>query len=189
MIYRYARPYAQALMGAARSLERAQATRDELTAFAEAMQAVPRLGRMASNPGVPPATKREVVEEIADLLGAGGLTRRLLRLLLDNYRLVQLPAIIEAIGELLDRARGVVSATVTAAEELDADQQARLQGALERLSGSQVRLQSRVDRGLIGGFVAQFGSYRYDASVRGQLAVLESRMTAEPPVAATDAAQ
>lgn len=178
MIYRYARPYAQALMGAAGSVELAQATRDELVAFAEAMRTVPRLGRMASNPGVPPATKRAVVEEIADMLDADQLTRRLLRLLLDNYRLVHLPAIIEAVDELLDRARGVVSATVTAAEELDADQRSRLQGALERLSGSQVRLRSRVDRGLIGGFVAQFGSYRYDASVRGQLALLESRMTA-----------
>ena len=187
MIYRYARPYAQALMGAAGSLEAAQATRDELTAFAEAMRAVPRLGRMASNPGVPPATKRAVVDEIAGMQGAGALAQRMLRLLLDNYRLVHLPAILEAIDELLDRAHGVVSATVTAAEELDADQQARLQGALERLSGAEVRLESRVDPSLIGGFVAQFGSYRYDASVRGQLAVLESRLTAEPPTAAGEA--
>ncbi len=181
MIYRYARPYAQALMGAAGTVEKAQATRDDLAAFVEAMRRVPRLGRMASNPGVPPATKREVVHEIADMLGAGDLTRRLLRLLLDNYRLVHLPAILEAIDELLDRARGVVSATVTAAEELDDEQRARLQAALERLSGAEVRLAARVDPGLIGGFVAQFGSHRYDASVRGQLAVLESRLTAESP--------
>ena len=189
MIYRYARPYAQALMGAAGSVERAEATRDDLVSFAEAMRAVPRLGRMASNPAVPPATKRAVVDEIAGMLEAGDLTRRLLRLLLDNYRLVHLAAILEAIDELIDRARGVVSATVTAAEELDADQQARLQGALERLSGAQVRLESRVDPSLIGGFVAQFGSHRYDASVRGQLAVLESRLTAESPTTAADAAQ
>ena len=187
MIYRYARPYAQALMGAAGSVEAAQATRDELAAFAEAMRSVPRLGRMASNPGVPPATKREVVDEIAGMLNAGDLARRLLRLLLDNYRLIHLPAIHEAIDELLDRARGVVSATVTAAEELDADQQARLRTALERLSGAEVRLAAHVDPSLIGGFVAQFGSYRYDASVRGQLAALESRLTAEPPVAAAEA--
>ncbi len=179
MIHRYARRYAQALMGAAGSVETAQATRDELAAFAEAMRAVPRLGRMASNPGVPPATKRAVVEEIADMQGAGKLARRMLRLLLDNYRLVHLPAILEAIDELLDRARGVVSATVTAAEELDEQQRARLARALEQLAGAEIRLDARVDRDLIGGFVAQFGSYRYDASVRGQLAVLESRLTAE----------
>ena len=189
MIYRYARPYAKALMGAAGSVERAEATRDDLTAFAEAMRTVPRLGRMASNPAVPPATKRAVVDEIAGMLEAGELTRRLLRLLLDNYRLVQLPGILEAIGELIDRARGVVSATVTAAEELDAHQRARLQGALERLSGAQVRLEAQVDPSLIGGFVAQFGSHRYDASVRGQLAVLEARLTAESPTTAADAAQ
>lgn len=177
MIYRYARPYAQALMGAAASLDEVRSTRDELAAFADAMRTVPRLGRMASNPGVPPATKRSVVDEIADMLDAGALTRRLLRLLLDNYRLVHLPAILDAIDELLDRADGVVSATVTAAEELDADRQARLQGALERLSGAEVRLEARVDPSLIGGFVAQFGSIRYDASIRGQLATLESRLT------------
>ncbi len=181
MIYRYARPYAQALMGAAGSLDVAEASRDELAAFAAAMRAVPRLGRMASNPGVPPATRREVVDEIAGMLEAGGLTRRLLRLLLDNYRLVHLPAILEAIDDLLDRARGVVSATVTAAEALDAEQQARLRRALERLSCAEVRLESRVDPSLIGGFVAQFGSYRYDASVRGQLAALESRLTEGNP--------
>ncbi len=187
MIYRYARPYAQALMGAAGSLEAAQATRDELTAFAEAMRVVPRLGRMASNPGVPPATKRAVVDEIAGMQGAGALAQRMLRLLLDNYRLVHLPAILEAIDELLDRAHGVVSATVTAAEELDEQQRARLEKALEQLSGAEVRLEARVDPSLIGGFVAQFGSYRYDASVRGQLAVLESRLTTESATAAAEA--
>jgi len=179
MIYRYARPYAQAFLGAAGSLDAAQASRDELARFAEAMRVVPRLGRMASNPGVPPATKRQVVEEIAGLLEAGGLTRRLLLLLLDNYRLVHLPAILEAIDDLLDRARGVVSASVTAAEELEEEQRARLVRSLEQLSGARVKLESRVDPSLIGGFVARFGSYRYDASVRGQLAALEARLTAE----------
>lgn len=187
MIYRYARPYAQALMSAAGSLDAAQATRDELAAFADAMRAVPRLVRMASNPGVPAATKRDVVDEIADMMDTGDLTRRMLRLLLDNYRMVYLPAILEAIDEAIDRARGVVSATVTAAEQLDAEQQTRLQGALERLSGADVRLEARVDPSLIGGFVAQFGSYRYDASVRGQLAALESRLAAVSPTAGTGA--
>ncbi len=178
MIYRYAKPYAQALMGAAGSLEKAQATRADLAAFAEAMNAVPRLARMAANPGVPPTKRRAVVDQIADMLGAGELARRLLRLLLDNYRLIHLSAILEAIDELIDRARGVISATITVAEELDADQQARMVSALERLSGSEVRLESRIDPSLIGGFVAQFGSHRYDASVRGQLAALESKLTA-----------
>ncbi len=165
-------------MGAAGSVDGVQATRDELAAFADAMRRVPRLARMATNPGVPPATRREVVEEIAGMLGAGDLTRRMLRLLLDNYRLAHLPAIIEATDELLDRARGVVSATVTAADEIDGDQRDRLVTLLERLSGAEVRLQTLVDPSLIGGFVAQFGSFRYDASVRGQLAALESRLTA-----------
>jgi F-type H+-transporting ATPase subunit delta len=48
--------------------------------------------------------------------------------------------------------------------------------ALEKLSGSQVRLNVQEDRTILGGLVVRMGDTVYDGSVRNQLANLRERM-------------
>ena len=175
MISRRSRPYAEALLGAAESLDAAAAVRDELEQFLAAMESVPRLGKMAVSPTVPVEVKEKVFDRVATEMELAPTTRRLLRALLVRYRLAHLGEIIEGISELLDERAGVAVARVEAAQALSAADQDRLRLVLEGKLDRKVRLDLSVSPDLMAGFVVRVGSTMYDASLRGQL----DRLTAE----------
>ena len=87
MIRRLARPYAEALLGAARDLDEARRVRDQLEEFADALDRVPALAKMAVNPAIPVEVKEKVLERLADEMALEPITRRFLRALLVRYRL------------------------------------------------------------------------------------------------------
>jgi F-type H+-transporting ATPase subunit delta len=178
VIVRFARAYAKAFLDTAGGTAAAGAALDDLRRFAQAMEQVPRIAAMAQSPGIPQGVKQSAIAQIAESLALGRLARSLLDLLVENYRLVHLPAIVEAVEELLHRRLGVVKARVTAADPIDPEQVARLEAVLGGALGKSVELEVAVDGELLGGFVAQVGSRRYDGSLRGQLDRL-SRQLAE----------
>ena len=178
MIARVARPYAEALLRAARTTESALATRQELGRFAELLAGNPALGRAFASPGVALDAKRRVFDQVAAGAAVGPLAKSFLALLLANHRLARLPEMLEAFDSLLNRRLGVVEAEVTTAEPLAGEQSGRLAAALGKLVGAQVKLRLRVDPALVGGFVARVESARFDASVRGQLDRLARRLAA-----------
>ena len=176
MIRRFARPYAQALLAGAASLDEAQTIRDQVRRFAAAMEAVPGIAKMAANPAVPKDAKRSVVRKVAAHLGVEGLTERFLLLLLENYRLQHLPTVLEALETEVNRRLGVATAEVTTAQPIEDDEAARLREVLGRMLDREVHVQLAVDPELIAGFRARVGSTLYDASVRGQLDRLAQRL-------------
>jgi len=176
MIRRFARPYAQALIKTASSLDDAKALRDQLRSFRDAMAAVPGVAKMATNPAVPMERKRAVVGEIASHLGVKELAERFLLLLLDNYRLQHLPTVLEALEMELNRRLGVATAEVTTAQPVADEEMERLREVLVKMLDRKVELKLSVDSDLIAGFRARVGSTLYDASLRGQLDRLASRL-------------
>lgn len=176
MIRRFARPYAQALLKVAGSTEQGVAVRDQLRALRDAMEAVPGIARMAANPAVPVPEKQRILRRIGERLGLGDLAFRFVDLLLSNYRLQHLPAVLEALEAELDRRLGVATAQVTTAHPLDAEETERLRQTLGGMLDRRVDLELEVDPGLIAGFRARVGSTLYDASLKGQLDRLAERL-------------
>jgi F-type H+-transporting ATPase subunit delta len=169
MSNRFARPYAKALLATAASDEAAKEVRRQLRHFAEAVTQVPQLTKMASSPAIPIEVKEEVLTEICGMFELERLAKSFLTLLMKNYRLIHLEAILESLDQILNRRLGVVTAEVTSAQPLDDDRRARLEAVLRKVLQQDVELTLRTDPKLLGGFVARIGSYRYDASVDGQL--------------------
>ena len=176
MIHRFARPYAQALIKVAKTLEQAQALRDQLRAFRDAMDEVPGIAKMAANPAVPMDEKRSIVRQIGSKLGLEPLAERFVLLLLDNYRLQHLPAVLEALELEVNKRLGVATAEVTTAQPIEDAEAERLRRVLEERLGQKVELKLDVDDDLIAGFRARVGSTLYDASLRGQLDRLAERL-------------
>jgi len=170
------RPYAQVLLRTAGSLEQARELRRELGIVAQAMVQVPRLSSMAANPSIPVDAKERVLEGVAKSLDLSPNTARFLRLLLAHFRLHQLAEVLEALDLLMDKEGGIVRAQVQAAQPVDASQRDRLQKVLERVTGGKVDLSIQVNDALLAGFVARIGSQLYDASLKGQLERLASRL-------------
>jgi F-type H+-transporting ATPase subunit delta len=123
-----------------------------------------------TSPIVAPADKRNALDRIVP--NAPPVVRNFLHILADRDRLDEVPGIAEALHDLVNRQRGVVTAEVTTAVPLDGDMQRTLAG---RLAGylhkqpDQVTLRTRIDPNIIGGVVARVGDQVIDDSVRGRL--------------------
>ena len=109
-------------------------------------------------------------------MGLSATLSSTLRLMARNRRLFALPQLIESLERRIADARGEVTAEVTAAAPLSAEQERRLTETLAQKSGKTVRLNTRVDERLIGGMIVRLGSQMIDSSIRSKLASLQNVM-------------
>ncbi len=165
----FARPYARAALAVAGSTESGVAVRDELAAFAAALRDSRELAGAFTNPAVPLDVKGRVLDQVAERMGLGALTRRLLHALATRHRLGRLDEVVEALTERLNQRLGVAVAEVTTAEALGEEERRELQRVLEGRTGKKLEMRLAVEPALLAGFVARVGSERFDGSLRGQL--------------------
>jgi F-type H+-transporting ATPase subunit delta len=105
--------------------------------------------------------------------GMTGLFANFLKVVARNRRLFALPGIIRAYRVLNARHRGEVSADVTSAHELSADQQRDLKTALKDVTGKDVTLNITIDPSILGGLIVKVGSRQIDTSLRTKLSSLK----------------
>ena len=161
------RIYAKALFEAAQEKDRLDPVRDELRAFAEAVEQIPQLRALLENPEV---ESRQKVEALREILGdADELVRNFLLLVVEKGRAQELAEIVSEFDALVAAEEGILDVELTTAVELSDDDATRLLGQIEEVSGRRLRATREVDPELIGGFVLRAGSHRADASVRGRL--------------------
>jgi F-type H+-transporting ATPase subunit delta len=172
-----ARRYAKALWMLAREQSRFEAVGQELQAFQRVLADEPRLRDAVLLPWVKATTKRAIVAAVAERLGLSPLTLNFLALVAQRRRLALLPDIVDAYFRLVDAAAGRVRAHVKSAVALGEAERAALRERLGRRLGKTVLLDTEVDAGLLGGFVAEVGSRFLDMSLRGKLAALRERLT------------
>jgi F-type H+-transporting ATPase subunit delta len=169
-----ARPYARA------AFAHAQAAKDlstwsRLLGAAAVAAADSRVKRLIGNPHV-------TGEELVDLLGglskqaAGEGGKNFLRALATNRRLALLPLIAEQFEKLRAEVEGVVDVEVVAAREIAAPQRKKLEAALAKRLGREVRMHTRIDESLIGGAIVRAGDLVIDGSLKGRLERLGSAL-------------
>ena len=169
-----ARPYARAAFAHAQSANEV-ASWSRLLAAAAQGAADPRVARLIGNPHV-------TGEELVDLLGglskqvAGEAGKNFLRALATNRRLALLPQIAAQFDELRADAEGVVDVEVIAAREIAAPQEKRLQAALAKRLGREVRMHTRIDESLLGGALVRAGDLVIDGTLKGRLERLGSAL-------------
>ena len=171
-----ARRYARALHALASDGRRAVAVADELAGFEQLLLAERELREALLRPWVKAATKRGIVLEVAAQLGLSPLTRNFLALVAQRRRLDLLGEILVAYRTSVDAAAGRLRAHVRSAAPLSDAERAALRERLGRRLGKTVLLDTEVDPGLLGGFVAEVGGRVLDMSVAGQLAALRERI-------------
>jgi F-type H+-transporting ATPase subunit delta len=86
---------------------------------------------------------------------------------------------------VLDYRNQAVAEVITAAP-LDEKQQALVKKALERSTGKNIVMQTRVDPSILGGIVARVGDQVIDSSVRYRLAALQQSLLTKVSSATTD---
>ena len=145
-------------------------------AWLQALGELARVLRMQSartvflSPAVPAAQKAAAIDRL--LPNATPLVRNFVHILVDRHRLAEVAGIVEALNELINVQRGIITADVTTAIPLDRELE---QVIAERLAAhlgreaNKVSIRSRVDPSIIGGVVARVGDQVIDDSVRGRI--------------------
>jgi F-type H+-transporting ATPase subunit delta len=167
-----ARRYAAAAFNVAAESGDFDAWLNPLTELARILQ-MPSARTIFASPAVPTSQKRAALDRL--LPNAHPMVRNYLHILADRERLREVPGIAEALRELINQRRGIITAEITTAIPLDAGMERlvaqRLAAYLNR-DPDKVTLRGRVDPAIIGGVVARVGDQLIDDSVRGRLARL-----------------
>jgi len=169
-----ARPYAKA------SFEVALAA-GELSPWSQSLKL---LASVAANDTVrktmlsPALTAAEQASMLINLCGNELMPKagNLIRLLAENKRLQLLPEISELFEALKANQEMTVDVELSTAFELNKDVVKKITQALQTRLNREIKLQTRVDRNLIGGAVIRAGDTVIDSSVRGKLTKLAEAM-------------
>jgi F-type H+-transporting ATPase subunit delta len=155
-----------------------QAERD-LDAVVGLMNRHADLHRSLTNPAVPAAGKRGVVQALAVRLDLSTPVTRLLVMLAERDRLLLLPDLLSVYRERLMDHQQVVRAEVTTAVPLAQDLASRLEHRLAEVTGRRVSMTTKVDPSIIGGVVTKIGSTVYDGSLARQLATIRRKLVGQ----------
>ena len=168
--------YARALFDIAIKESNPEQAEKELDAFAGLLQSHADLQKVLTNPAIPAANKRAVVEQLMDRLQPSSPVRKLLLLLADRDRLELFPDMLDIYRERLMEHMKVIKAEVTTAVPISGDRVAQMQQRLASATGRTVTMTMKVDPDIIGGVVTRIGGTVYDGSVATQLAAMRQRL-------------
>ena len=148
----------------------------DVTAIDGALSESADLRTLINSPVYPRAEQEAAIGAVAGAMDLSGTMQNTLRLMAQNRRLFVIPALVRSLREMLAEHRGEVTAEVTTAQPLTDDQRWRLGEALGRNVGKEIRIEERVDEGLLGGMIVRVGSKMIDTSIRSKLDALRNTM-------------
>ncbi|MDA7948503.1 MAG: F0F1 ATP synthase subunit delta [Hyphomicrobiaceae bacterium] len=168
--------YALALFELALEAKKLKAVEADLTSFAGLLEGSPDLNRLVRSPVFSAEEQARAVAAIAKSAKLSPLTTNFLQLIANNRRLFAISDMIRAFNALVARHRGEVTAEVTSANKLSAEQTKTLKAALKSAVGQDVQITSHVDPAVLGGLVVKVGSRMIDTSLKTKLNNLQYAM-------------
>ena len=168
------RIYAEALFEAADEKDRLEQVRKDLADFVAAVQQVPELEALLTNPEIDPAARRAALE---DILGdTDELLRNFVLLTVEKGRAGEIAEIAREFERLVAAKERRLEVELTTAVELSDEEADAIVKQIEKAAGRTVEAARKVDASLVGGFVLRAGSFLVDASVRGRLERLRQEL-------------
>jgi len=171
-----ARPYASALFDLASSENQLASVETSLSDVTRLIGESADFSRFLRSPVISADTKASALDALLDKAKTHPLVANFLRLVAKNGRLFALDAIIAGFRDLAAKARGEVTADVTSAAPLNAEQVKALGDTLKVKIGKTVTLNQFVDPSLIGGLQVKVGSQMIDSSLKTKLAAMKIAM-------------
>jgi F-type H+-transporting ATPase subunit delta len=171
-----ARRYATALADAVIGTGETETVRHDLEQCTRLFEGSDDLQNVFTNPAITHANKEKVLEGLLAKVRPAKAVSNFLKVLLQNGRLAELSEISDRFEAVLSERSGVVSAEITSARELPADERAEFEKNLERITGKKVNIAFAIDKDIIGGVVTRIGSTVFDGSVKTKLENLKEQL-------------
>lgn len=162
-----ARPYAQAAFEQAT----AEGATVEWSAALALLNAIVSDAQMRSIISDPRISQQRLVDLLLDLGGSqfGRTFQNFIKVLTHAHRLPAVGEIAQLFEQHRALAENVAYAEIVTPYPLEAAEEARIAGSIQRRLGKEVRIKQRIDPALIGGAVVRIGDTVYDLSLRGGL--------------------
>ena len=171
-----ARRYAKALYQVARERESAPAVGEGLDQLLQAFDQMAQAHDVLTRPWIKAEDRRAIAVALAEKAGCPPLVRDFAGLLAERGRMDHLAEIVAAYRERGDADLGQARAEVRTAAPLSDAERGALRARLEAALGKRILLEERVDPTMLGGFVAQVGSFIVDGSLDRQLGRMRERL-------------
>lgn len=168
--------YASALFDLSREAKALKALETDTDAIDAALAASADLRDLIGSPLYSREEQGAAMAAVAKKLGLSELAANTIALMAAKRRLFVLPQLVTQLRALIAAEKGEITAEVTSAVALSAEQAKALAAAIKARVGKDVKLKTAVDEGLIGGLVVKVGSTMIDTSVRAKLASLQNAM-------------
>jgi len=168
--------YASALFDLAKSAGNIADVEKDIDALAVALEGSPEFLDLMTSPIYSREQQADAIAAIAVAMGLSEMVSNTLQLKAQKRRLFVLPYMIEAMRALIAEEKGEVTAEVTSAKKLTKAQETKLAAALKKSVGKDVKINSTVDAGIIGGLVVKVGSKMIDSSIASKLSNLQNAM-------------
>src|SRR5713226_380271 len=131
----------------------------------------PDMARFLADPKPSEAEKKDVLERLL-----GGKVDRLalntVLLLVERHQVEAVPTLERDFQLMVNDYRNVAVAELTTAVDLDGTQRQMVKERLEALTAKTIELKTKVDKSIIGGFIARVGDVLIDASLTTRLQAL-----------------
>jgi ATP synthase F1 delta subunit len=162
-----AHAYADAFFEVGKEKGKLDALRDQLGQFAEALDRDRDLQVFFFSPYFSSGEKIDGAKRA--IVGADPESLNFLELLIEMGRMPEIFRIRREFEELWKHENRRIDVTVTSAVELDPAVVSKIGEEIQRQTGQEVELASRVDEDILGGVVLQVGNMVLDASIRSRL--------------------
>ena len=167
--------YAKALYLLAKENTTEEQTYQQLQFLADAIEKDAEIMTFLTSPLVASEKKEKISTE-----GLNGKfapeTKNFLLLLARKNRIEFIPEIVIAYQSLVDTASGVTRGLVRSATPLTDDEKKRVEDTVSKYTNKKVILSYQEDKSLIGGLVAEVGSYTFDDSLTSHLIRLNEEL-------------
>jgi F-type H+-transporting ATPase subunit delta len=131
------------------------------------------LRRLVASPVFSAEEQQRAVTAVAAKAGIDGLVANFLKVVAGNRRLFAVPGMIRSYRETAAAHRGEITAEVTSAHALTAEQETELKAALKGVTGKDVTIVVTIDPEILGGLIVKVGSRQIDTSLRTKLSTLK----------------
>ena len=167
--------YAEALFAIAKENKELEKVRDELIVIKKVFEQNPKLKNIINHPGISRDEKKKLVNEV---FGAqiSKLTVHFMLFLVEKKREKLFDAICDVFIEKADISMGIRKITIETAYRLDDTEKGKIVKQLEKATKKKLKVDTRVNAGMMGGIIIRERMKLIDASVSQFLNSLKDRL-------------
>lgn len=151
-------------------------TLSEITELAKIFSENPEFVKLMSAPTVSIEEKLALVHEISKSGGISELSENLLCVLTEKGRMSCFSGIVKRFRELYNDKFKLAEITVTSSKPLSDEMKSKIAKKMSEIIGKTVTINERVDASIVGGVIIDYGSRRYDGSVKARLNALSKEL-------------